>query len=178
MVGGGPSDAGDSRGDAASIEGVTTATSVGTSRRPLLDLQAVGASVIDGIRLLAAHQAAATKQEKTLAARQDAADKRESLLAAQRAELLARAERLAVRETAMAQREVDLAAATAELDTARTRARELARRERENCKMLEEILRRQQGRLMELSFSREDFKPPWSGRWATSRWPSTATPIS
>src|SRR6266540_4061798 len=61
MVGGGPSDAGDSRGDTAGIEGVTTVPSAGTSRRPLLDLQAVGASVIDGIRLLAAHQAAATK---------------------------------------------------------------------------------------------------------------------
>ncbi len=60
----------------------------------------------------------------------------------------------------MAQREVDLAAATAELDAARTRAGELARRERENCEMLEEILRRQQGWLMELSFSLEDFNPP------------------
>ena len=82
-------------------------SSAGTSRRPLLDLQAVGASVIDGIRLLATHQATVTKQEKTLAARQDAADKQENLLAAQRAELLERAELLAARETAVAQREVD-----------------------------------------------------------------------
>ena len=60
MVGGGPSDAGDSRGDAASIEGVATVPSASASRCPLLDLQAIGASVIDGIHLLAAHQAAAT----------------------------------------------------------------------------------------------------------------------
>ena len=102
MVGGGPSDAGDSRGDAASIEGVAMSPSMSTSQHPLPDLQAIGASVIDGIRLLAAHQAAATNRKKNLAARQDAADKRESLLAAQGAELLARAECLAAHETAVA----------------------------------------------------------------------------
>src|SRR6266540_3720911 len=94
IVGGGPSDVGDSRGDAASIEGVAMSPSMSTSRHPLPDLQAIGDSVIEGIRLLAAHQAAATNRKKNLAARQDAADKRESLLAAQGTELLARAERL------------------------------------------------------------------------------------
>ena len=98
--------------------------------------------MIDGIQLLAAHQAAITRQEEALAARQEAADKRENLLAAQRAELLERAELLASRETVVAQREKDLAATTAALDAARTRTGELVLREREHCKMLEEILRR------------------------------------
>ena len=156
----GPSDAGDPTGNAASVEGAVTVSPAGTSRRPLPDLQAVGTSVIDGIHLLAAHQAAITRQEEALAARQEAADQRENLLAAQSAELLERAELLASRETAVAQREKDLAATTAELDAARTRTGELVLREREHCKMLEEILRRQQGRLMELGFSREDFRSP------------------
>ena len=131
-----------SRRDAASFEGAATVSCAGAPRRPLPDLEAVRASVTDGIRLLVAHQASLTEREKTLAARQDAAAKGESSLAAQRAELQERAELLAARENVVVQREVDLAVTTAELDATLTRAGELVLREREHCKMLEEILQR------------------------------------
>src|SRR6266540_5197860 len=136
---GGPSGTDISRGDTARTEGAVAAPSAGASRHPSPDLLAVRDSVIDGMRVLVAHQAAMTEREETLAARQAAVDERENLLAAQRVELLERAELPAARETAMAQREVDLAATTAELDATRNRVGELVLREREHCKMLEEI---------------------------------------
>ena len=125
MVGGRPAAAGDSRGDAASVEGIIAAPSSSASRRPLMDLQAIEATVIDGIRLLVAHQTATTNQEKALAAAQDAANKRESLLAAREAELAARAESVTAREAAVAQLEGDLTDITVELNATRARADEL-----------------------------------------------------
>ena len=63
--------------------------------------------------------------------------------------------------------EGDFAAISAELDATRAWVDELIRREgearsamRAGCEMLEEILRRQRGRLMDLGFTREDFNPP------------------
>src|SRR5438128_1034611 len=86
VVGGRPATAGGPRGVAMSVEGVTAASPARTSRPPLMDLQVVGAFMINGIRLLVAHQTATTSQEKALAAAQDAANKCESLLAAREAE--------------------------------------------------------------------------------------------
>ena len=67
----------------------------------------------------------------------------------------------------MAQREGDLAAITVELNATRARTDELTRRESEahgamlaSCKMLEEILLRQRGQLMELGFTYGDFNSP------------------
>ena len=63
--------------------------------------------------------------------------------------------------------EGDFTAISAELDATRAWVDELIRREgearsamRAGCEMLEEILRRQRGQLMELGFTHEDFNPP------------------
>ena len=63
--------------------------------------------------------------------------------------------------------EGDFAAISAELDATRAWVDELLQREgeahstrRADCEMLEDILRRQRGRLMELGFTYGDFKPP------------------
>src|SRR5438105_10605635 len=63
--------------------------------------------------------------------------------------------------------EGDFAVISAELDATRAWVDELLQREgeahsamRTGCEMLEDILRRQRGWLMELGFTYEDFKPP------------------